>query len=76
MAQRKPPRGHPAKQDPDVAALFRLMRSSVELVPRLQPRLTPEADVNLRAAALALMHVWAELSGMPTPEELLNQESE
>lgn len=76
MTPRRKPGGHPAKQDPDVAALFRTMRATVELVQTLQPRLTPEADVNLRAAALALMHVYSELTGLPSPTDILTKENE
>lgn len=76
MTQRRKPGGHPAKQDPDVAALFRNMRATVELVQTLQPRLSPEADVNLRAAALALMTTYAELAGLPSPTEILTKENE
>jgi len=52
------------------------MRATVELVQTLQPRLSPEADVNLRAAALAMMWVYAELAGLPSPTDILNKENE
>ena len=65
------PGGHPAKQDPDVAKTFRTMRSTVELVRDLEPKLTPEAHLHLKAAALGLMHVYAEQTGMPAPTELI-----
>lgn len=71
MTPRKKPGGHPAKQDPAVAKLFRTMRATVELVQELDGKLTPEADVNLRAAALGMMHAYAELTGLPKPETIL-----
>jgi hypothetical protein len=76
MTPRRKPQGHPAKQDPATDQLFRTMRSTVELVQTLQPRLTPEADVNLRAAALAMMTVYAELAGLPSPTDILTKEAE
>jgi hypothetical protein len=63
--------GHPAKQDPDVAKLFRTMRATVELVQDLKGKVSPDADVNLRAAALGMMHTYAELTGLPAPAEIL-----
>ena len=71
MTPRTKPRGHPAKQDPSVAKLFRTMRAAVELVRDLDGRLSAEADVNLRASALGMMHIYAELSGMSTPETII-----
>ncbi|BCW61863.1 hypothetical protein [Arthrobacter sp. StoSoilB22] len=71
MTAKRKPGGHPAKQDPDVAKLFRAMRSTVELVRDLEPKLTPEAHLHLKAAALGLMHVYAEQTGMPAPTELI-----
>ncbi|MFW0772511.1 hypothetical protein ACLRGI_05015 [Paenarthrobacter nitroguajacolicus] len=71
MAAKRKPGGHPAKQDPDVAKAFRTMKANVELVRDLEPRLTPEAHLHLKAAALGLMAVYAELTGMPAPTELL-----
>ena len=65
------PGGHPAKQDPDVAKTFRTMKSTVELVRDLETKLTPEAHLHLKAAALGLMHVYAEQTGMPAPTELI-----
>ena len=71
MAARRKPGGHPAKQDPDVAKLFRTMRATVELVKDLNGKVSDEADVNLRAAALGLMHTYAELTGLPAPTVIL-----
>lgn len=71
MTQRKRPGGHPAKQDPAVAKLFRTMRATVELVQDLNGKVSPDADVNLRAAALGMMHVYAELVNLPSPAEIL-----
>ena len=74
MTPRPKPRGHPAKQDPATAKLFRTMRAAVELVQELNGRLSAEADVNLRACALGLMHTYSELVGLPKPETIINQE--
>jgi len=71
VTPRTKPRGHPAKQDPSVAKLFRTMRAAVELVQELDGRLSAEADVNLRASALGMMHVWAEIAGLPKPETII-----
>ena len=71
MSGRRKPGGHPAKQDPDVARTFRSMKSTVELVRDLEGRLTPDAHLNLRAAALGLMHTYAELAGLPAPNHIL-----
>ncbi|NWL13297.1 hypothetical protein DM793_18695 [Paenarthrobacter nitroguajacolicus] len=65
------PGGHPAKQDPDIAKTFRTMKGAVELVRDLETKLTPEAHLHLKAAALGLMHVYAEQTGMPAPTELI-----
>ena len=71
MTPRTKPRGHPAKQDAAIAKLFRTMRAAVELVQELDGRLSAEADVNLRASALGMMHVYAELTGLPKPEAII-----
>lgn len=71
MTPRTKPRGHPAKQDESVAKLFRTMRAAVELVQELEGRLNAEADVNLRASALGMMHVYAELTGLPAPTTII-----
>lgn len=63
--------GHPAKQDPGVDRLFRTMRANVELVRELDGRLSPEAHLNLKAAALGMMVAYAELTGLPAPHEIL-----
>lgn len=59
--------GHPAKQDPEVAKLFRAMKTAVELVRDLGPRLSAENQVILKASALGLMSAYSELTGMPSP---------
>ena len=74
MTPRTKPRGHPAKQDPAVARLFRTMRAAVELVQELDGRLSAEADVNLRASALGMMNVYAELAGLPKPVQILGEQ--
>jgi len=71
MTARTKPRGHPAKQDAATMKLFRTMRSAVELVQELDGRLSAEADVNLRASALGMMHVYAEMTGLPKPETII-----
>lgn len=63
--------GHPAKQDPDIAKLFRAMKSTVELVRDLDGRISAENHINLKASALGLMHNYSELTGLPAPTELL-----
>lgn len=54
-----------------MAKLFRTMRATVELVKDLNGKVSDEADVNLRAAALGLMHTYAELTGLPAPTEII-----
>jgi len=71
MTPRTKPRGHPAKQDPSVAKLFRTMRAAVELVRDLDGRLSAEADVNLRASALGMMTAYAEIAGLPAPTTII-----
>ncbi|WP_143054033.1 hypothetical protein [Arthrobacter sp. yr096] len=71
MTAKRRPGGHPAKQDPDVAKAFRTMKANVELVRDLEDKLTPEAHLHLKAAALGLMSVYAELTGMPSPVEII-----
>jgi len=71
MTPRKKPGGHPAKQDPAVAKLFRTMRAAVELVQELDGRLSDEGDVNLRASALGMMTAYAEIAGLPKPETII-----
>lgn len=74
MTQKRKPVGHPAKQDPDIARTFRTMRATVELVRDLEPRLTPDTHLHLRAAALGLMHTYAQLTGLPKPTDILQGE--
>lgn len=71
MTAKRRPGGHPAKQDPDVAKTFRTMKAAVELVRDLEGKVSPEAHLNLRAAALGLMHLYAEQAGLPAPTQLL-----
>lgn len=65
------PSGHPAKQDPDIARLFKTMKTAVELVRDLDGRLSGENHLKLKAAALGLMHTYSELSGLPAPDTLI-----
>ena len=70
MTKRKPG-GHPAKQDEHTAKLFRTMRNTVELIRELDGRLTDEAMLKLKAAALGTMHAYSELAGLPAPEQII-----
>lgn len=71
MSSKRKPGGHPAKQDPDVAKTFRTMKATVELVRDLEGKVSAEGHLNLRAGALALMHTYSELTGLPAPAEIL-----
>ena len=68
---KRKPGGHPAKQDEDVAKLFRTMRNTVELVQELDGRLNPETMLQLKAAALGTMWVYSELAGLPAPDQIV-----
>ena len=70
---KRKPSGHPARQDTETEKLFRAMRTTVELVQALDQRLTPERMLELKAAALGLMTVYAELTNLPSPTELLGR---
>ena len=74
MTPRRKPTGHPAKSDPAVDKLFRTMRSAVELVKDLDGKLSPDANLYLRASALGMMHTYAELTGLPSPTEVVSQQ--
>lgn len=71
MSGKRKPGGHPAKQDLDVAKLFRTMKANVELVRDLEGKLAPEAHLNLKASALGMMHAYAAMTGLPAPTEIL-----
>ncbi|AYN57940.1 hypothetical protein PP640_gp90 [Arthrobacter phage Faja] len=71
MTAKRKPGGHPAKQDPDVAKLFRTMKANVELVRDLEGKLAPEVHLNLRASALGMMHTYAAMTGLPAPDQIL-----
>jgi len=68
---KRKPGGHPAKQDPHTAKLFRTMRNPVELVLELDGRLTPETMLQLTAAALGLMGSYAAVTGLPAPDAII-----
>jgi len=68
---KRKPGGHPAKQDDDVAKLFRTMRNTVELVRELDGKLAPETMLQLKAAALGTMWVYSELAGLPAPDQIV-----
>lgn len=65
--------GHPAKQDPEIAKLFKTMRANVELVRDLEGRLSDENKTKLQAAALGLMFAYAELTGLPEPDAVVGE---
>jgi len=71
MTARRKPGGHPAKQDPDIAKLFRTMRATVELVRELEAKLSEDGLIHLRAAALGQMTAYAELTGLPNPYQII-----
>lgn len=71
MTAKRKPGGHPAKQDPNVAQLFRTMRNTVELVKDLDGKLSDDGHLQLKAAALGLMGAYAELTGLPAPNQIL-----
>lgn len=68
---RRKPAGHPAKQDPDVARLFNLMKQCVQMVKTMESKLSEDSHLHLKASALGLMFTYAELTGMPDPTEIL-----
>ena len=68
---KRKPGGHPAKQDADVAKLFRTMRNTVELVQELDGKLTPDTMLQLKAAALGLMGSYAAITGLPAPDAII-----
>ncbi len=51
--------------------LFRAMRASVGLVRDLDGQISEDAMLCLKAAALGQMQAYAELTGLPTPMEIL-----
>lgn len=73
MTAKRKPGGHPAKQDPEVARTFNLMKQCVQMVKTMEGKLTDEAHLHLKASALGLMFTYAELTGMPDPTELLGR---
>ena len=68
---KRKPGGHPAKQDPHTAKLFKTMRSTVELVQELDGKLQPETMLQLKAAALGLMGSYAAITGLPAPDAII-----
>jgi len=68
---KRKPGGHPAKQDPTTAKLFRTMRATVELVQELDGRLNPETMLQLKAAALGTMWAYSDLVGLPAPDAII-----
>ena len=74
MTPRTKPRGHPAKQDADIARLHKTRGAAVELVRDLDDRMDPETRELLVAAALGLMEVYARLLGQPSHIERIMRE--
>jgi hypothetical protein len=71
VTPKRKPGGHPAKADPRVDRLFRTMRATVELVQELDGKLSPDGMLQLKAAALGQMGAYAELTGLPVPNQIL-----
>jgi hypothetical protein len=65
--------GHPARQDPEVETVFRTMRTNVNLVSKLEGRLSEENFTKLKASALGLMFVYSELTGLPQPDLVVGE---
>ncbi|MFF2029531.1 hypothetical protein [Arthrobacter sp. NPDC058192] len=68
---KRKPGGHTARTDPATDRLFRTMRATVELVRDLDGRLSDDANVHLRAAALGVMTAYGELTGLPAPIQII-----
>jgi hypothetical protein len=68
--------GHPAKQDKDIARLSKVLEASVELVRDLDGRLSPEAQASLVAGSLGMMVAYFELTGKPSPIQLIHTDQE
>ncbi|QOC56440.1 hypothetical protein SEA_PAELLA_119 [Arthrobacter phage Paella] len=68
--------GHPAKQDKEVARLSKVLEASVELVRDLDGRLSPDAQEKLSLASLGLMVAYFELTGKPSPIQLILTDQE
>ena len=47
------------------------MRNTVELIRDLDGRLTDEAMLKLKAAALGTMHAYSELANLPAPDQII-----
>lgn len=65
--------GHPAKQDPEVAKLFKTLQNSVMLTGALKGRLSDENYLKLQSASLGLMFAYAEMVGLPQPDEVVGE---
>ncbi len=55
--------------------LFRAMRASVGLVRDLDGQISEDSMLCLKAAALGQMQAYAELTGLPTPMEILEADA-
>lgn len=71
MAQHKG--GHPARQDPQINKLWKAQVALIELTRDLEPKLSDEAYLCLRSAALGAMHVYAEVANLPAPDEAVKE---
>lgn len=68
--------GHPAKQDKDIAKLYKSLEASVELVRDLEGRLSPKTKGHLVGASLGLMAAYFELTGKPDPIQLIQSDQD
>lgn len=65
--------GHP---DPQIRKIYKTAGNAVELVRDLEPRLTGEELLMLKAASVALMELHARLTKQtPTPFQLIEGDS-
>ena len=65
--------GHPAKQDPHIRQLHKLMKQTMNLVGDFQqhrPNTNPAAMVHIQSSALGLMAAYDRIAGLPTINEL------
>jgi len=70
---KRKPGGHPGRQDLETQRTYNLMKRCVELVRIMEPRLSEEAHLHLKASALGLMVTYSELTGLPSPLDILER---
>lgn len=68
---KRKPSGHPAKQDPDVAKTYNLLKQLVQHVQTMDGKLSDDRHLHLKAAAAGYMFAYAELTGLPDPIEIV-----